>query len=98
MNTGPHEHGDAGGDEAEGNHGQEHHARGGHRQRHEEIPHDRRHVEQQRLLQREIQLIEAVAQALDLGHFELARQEDRLVGQELREADARCPESGRGSR
>ena len=42
MNTGPDEHGDAGGDQAEGNDGQEHHARRRDGQRHEEIPDERR--------------------------------------------------------
>ena len=61
-----HEHRDAGGDEAEGDHGEQHDARGGHRQRHEEIPDERGHVEERRLLQREIQLVQPIAQALDL--------------------------------
>ena len=71
-----HEHRHAGGDEAEGDHREQHDARGGHRQRHEEIPDQRGDVEQQRLLEREIQLVQPIAQALDLRHFELAGQED----------------------
>ena len=71
---GAHEHRHARGDEAEGDHGEEHHAGGGHRQRHEEIPDQRGHVQERRLLQREVQLVQSVAEPLDLGDLELAGQ------------------------
>ena len=97
MNTGPDQHRDAGGDQPKGNHGQQHDARGGDGQRDEEVADERRHVEEQRLLQRQIQLVQPVAEALDLGDFQLAGQEDRLVREELREADPDARNRARGS-
>ena len=71
-------------------HTQEHDAGGRDRQRDEKIADDRVHVEDRWLLEREIQLVEAIAQMLDLRDLELARQKDRLIGEELREAQAQA--------